>query len=124
MNKSILLLVVLTISLLFQMANAQQQNSPKATLLDSKTLAIKNPKWIDEAISYSITGTVINKSQREALTVTVYAILYDANNNIINIASAPADVMNLKPGDNSAFKVMFAPKPELPDHYTLIAGQL
>ena len=49
--------------------------------------------------------------------------MYDANNNIINVASAPADVMNLKLGDSSAFKVPFAPKPELPDHYTLIPGQ-
>jgi hypothetical protein len=123
MNKSILLLALLTTPLLGQIANAQQ-GSPKATILDTKTLTIKSPKWIDEGISYSITGTVVNKSQREALTVTVYAILYYANNNIINVASGLSDVMNLKPGDDSAFKVSFAPKPELPDHYTLIAGQL
>jgi hypothetical protein len=83
--------------LIFQVANAQQQNSPKATILDTKTLTIKNPKFVDEEISYSITGTVINKSQREAVNVVVYAILYDANNNIINVASAPSDVLTLKP---------------------------
>ena len=32
-------------------------------------------------------------------------------------------VMNLKPGGESALKVIFSPKPELPDHYTLIPGQ-
>jgi len=47
MNKSILLLAVLTMPLLVQIANAQQ-SSPKATILDTKTLTIKNPKWIDE----------------------------------------------------------------------------
>jgi ABC-type transporter MlaC component len=50
MNKSILLLAVLTMPLLVQIANAQQSN-PKATILDTKTLTIKNPKWIDEDIS-------------------------------------------------------------------------
>jgi len=42
MNKSIILLAVLAIPLLVQVANAQQKD-PKATLLDSKTLTIKNP---------------------------------------------------------------------------------
>jgi hypothetical protein len=43
MSKSVLLLVVLAVPLLLivQVANAQQQNSPKATILDTKTLAIK-----------------------------------------------------------------------------------
>ena len=80
-------------------------------------MTIKNPKWIDEDTSYSITGTVINESQKEAQLVTVYALLYDANNNIIKIGSG------IKPGDNSAFKVIFMPKHELPDHYTLIPDQ-
>src|SRR5215212_12069342 len=115
MNKSVLLLVVLAVPLLLivQVANAQQQNSPKATILDTKTLTIKNLKFVDEGLSYSITGTVINKSQREAVNVIVYAILYDANNNIINVASAPA------------FKVPFSPAQharEFPNHYSLVAG--
>jgi hypothetical protein len=127
-NKSILLLLaaVLTMPLLVQIANAQQQTSPKATIWDTKTLTIKNPKFIDEDISYSITGTVMNKSQREAALVFVYAILYDANNNIINVAVAPADVSSLKPGADSAFKVPFSPAQharEFPNHYTLVAGE-
>ena len=66
MSKSVLLLVVLAVPLLLlivQIANAQQQNSPKATILDTKTLAIKTR---NSYISYSITGTV---------NVVVYAIL-------------------------------------------------
>jgi|SRR5215216_5524572 len=127
MNKSVLLLVVLAVPLLLivQVANAQQQNSPKATILDTKTLTIKNLKFVDEGLSYSITGTVINKSQREAVNVIVYAILYDANNNIINVASAPSDVLSLKPGGDSAFKVPFSPAQharEFPNHYSLVAG--
>ena len=87
-------------------------------------MTIKNPKWIDEGISYSITGTVINKSPREQDLVSIFAILYDANNNnIINIKNGMSDVMNLKPGSESAFKVIFMLKPEFPDHYTLIPGQ-
>jgi hypothetical protein len=111
--------------LLVQIANAQQ-SSPKATILDTKTLTIKNPKFIDEGLNYSITGTVINKSQREAALIEVYAILYDVNNNIINVAGAPADVSSLKPGEDSAFKVPFSPAQshsEFPNHYTLLAGQ-
>ena len=86
-------------------------------------MTIKNLKWNDEGIGYSITGTVINKSPREQDLVSVFAILYDANNNIINIKNGMSDVMNLKPGGESAFKVIFSPKPELPDHHTLIPGQ-
>jgi hypothetical protein len=45
MSKSVLLLFVLAVPLLLllivQVANAQQQNSPKATIFDTKTLAIK-----------------------------------------------------------------------------------
>lgn len=73
-------------------------------MLDTKTLTIKNPKFIDEGIGYSITGTVINKSQREADLVSVFATLYDANNNIINIGNGMSDVMNLKPDGDSALK--------------------
>ncbi len=86
-------------------------------------MTIKNLKWNDEGIGYSITGTVINKSPLEQDLVSVFAILYDANNNVINIKNGMSDVMNLKPGGESAFKVIFSPKPELPDHYTLIPGQ-
>ena len=59
--------------LIVQVANAHQLNSPKATILDTKTLTIKNPKFVDEEISYSITGTALKAS----LTVGLDLILRD-----------------------------------------------
>jgi hypothetical protein len=55
--------------------------------------------------------------------IGVYAILYDKDNRVITVTHGLSDVLNLKPGEDSAFKISLPSlAPETVDHYTLIPG--
>lgn len=56
--------------------------------------------------SSSITGTIVNNSTSDISFAQVFAALYDQNNNLITTQSGLVDVSSLKPGDNSASKII------------------
>jgi hypothetical protein len=118
MNKLILSIIAIVILAIVQVANAED---PKANIINTKRLTIKDPKYHKDMIGYSITGTVTNISVKNML-VSVYALIYDANNNVVDVGSGTADLFNLKSGDSSAFKISFLSDDDIPDHYTLVAG--
>lgn len=69
-------------------------------------------------------GTVVNNSTVSVSSAAVYAALYDKDNNLITVQNGFADVMSLKPGENSAFKISLfgLSTSDTIDHYTLLAG--
>jgi len=121
----IVLTIVAAVSLFItlQAAIAQGQNEPKSNVVNSKYLTIKDQKFRHESFSDSITGTVVNNSTSGVSSAEVFAALYDKDNHLITVQSGFADVMNLKPAEDSAFKIsLFGLGSETIDHYTLLGG--
>jgi hypothetical protein len=65
----------------------------------------------------------VNNSTQELSSATVYALLYDKNNQLITVESGFADVSTLKPKEDSAFKIsLLGAGPDTVDHYTILPG--
>ena len=129
----VMLLTVLTIvsglvaasTIVKQQQSLAQTTEPKSTIVNSKFLTIKDPRFRDEGFgSSSITGTIFNNSTSQISLAQVYAVLYDKDNKLITVESGIVDVSTLKPHDNSAFKVSLfgLSSAGTIDHYTLMPG--
>jgi hypothetical protein len=122
---AILITIVAAVSLFIplQAAHTQGPNEPKSNIVNSKYLTIKDQRFRHESFSDSITGTVVNNSTSGVTSAEVFAALYDKDNHLITVQNGFADVMNLKPAEDSAFKIsLFGLGSETIDHYTLLAG--
>ena len=65
----------------------------------------------------------MNNSTQEVSSRSVYAALYDENNQLITVESGYSDVSPLPPADNSAFSInIYVPEEDTFDHYTLYAA--
>jgi hypothetical protein len=92
-------------------------------VVNSKYLTISEQRYRPGDFSDQITGTVVNNSTQEVSTPSVYAVLYDENNQLITVESGYSDVSPLPPGDNSAFSInIYIPEEDSVNHYTLYAA--
>ncbi|MDQ6668951.1 MAG: FxLYD domain-containing protein [Thermoproteota archaeon] len=85
-----------------------QSGQPVGTAMASKYLSVKDFKFrqtTDQFSNPSITGTLVNNSTQEVSGVQINVIIFDQHNRVLTAANGAADVSDLKPGDNSAFKV-------------------
>src|SRR6185437_13310191 len=97
----VMLLTVLTIvsglvaasTIVKQQQSLAQTTEPKSTIVNSKFLTIKDPRFRDEGFgSSSITGTIFNNSTSQISLAQVYAVLYDKDNKLITVESGIVDV--------------------------------
>ena len=113
---------ILTLSLailstigLVSTAYAQDNN-----FINSKYLTIQDHRLVAQDFSDTITGTVTNTTGAE-ITASMYAILYDNNNQVISVEQGLADLYPLPPNESSAFAINLFLQDNV-DHYTLIPG--
>ena len=96
---------------------------PTGNVVNSKYLTISEQKYRPGDFSDQITGTIVNNSTQEVSSPSVYAALYEENNQLITVKSGYSDVSPLPPADNSAFSIMiYIPEEDTVDHYTLYAA--
>jgi hypothetical protein len=88
--------VISSYHMAFAQGNQQQQQQPKANIINSKYLTIKDQRFRNEQFSNSITGTIVNNSTQQMESIHAYVILYDKNNRVIALENALADVSTLK----------------------------
>jgi hypothetical protein len=70
---------------------------------------------------YTITGDVANNSEREARSVFLNALAYNAEGRLVGISSKY--VQNLDPGDQAPFEILLAPTSmaeETVDHFEML----
>lgn len=111
--------------LLLESVSAQSGETGGQTgdVVNSKYLTITDHRYRTGDFSDQITCTIANNSTQEVSSPSVYAVLYDENNQLITVESGYADVSPLPPADNSAFSIsLFLPEEDNVDHYTLYAG--
>lgn len=102
---------------------SQVDSEPTATVINSKYLTISENRYRSGDFSDQITGNVVNNSTQEISVPSVYAALYDENDQLITVESGYADVSPLPPADNSAFSIsLYLPEEDTVDHYTLFAA--
>jgi hypothetical protein len=75
---------------------------------------------VDQDFSDTITRTVTNTAGAE-ISASIYAILYDINNQVISVEQGLADRYRLPPNESSAFAINIFLQDNI-DHYTLIPG--
>ena len=69
-----------------------------------------------------ITGIVRNNSTQEIPIISVIALLYDKDNNLITTGIGSADASDLPGVGNSTFSIHFVLKENEINHYTLFPG--
>jgi hypothetical protein len=94
----------------------------KGNVVNSKYVTITDHRYQRGDISDAITGTVRNNSTQEIPVISVIALLYDKDNNLITIGIGSADASDLPRGGNSAFSIHFVLKESEVNHYTLFPG--
>jgi hypothetical protein len=122
---TIITVAIPTALLLLESVSAQSGEGGGNTgdVVNSKYLTITDHRYRTGDFSDQITGTIANNSTQEVSSPSVYAVLYDENNQLITVESGYADVSPLPPADDSAFSIsLFLPEEDDVDHYTLYAG--
>ncbi len=105
------------------LSQVEDEINPTANVINSKYLTISENRYRSGEFSDQITGTVVNNSTQAISVPSIYAALYDENDQLITVESGYADVSPLPPADNSAFSIsLFLPEEETVDHYTLFAA--
>jgi hypothetical protein len=89
--------------------------------VNSIYLTITDHRYMDGEYNDQITGTVTNNSTETIGVWTVYAALYNADNQLISMVSGSVAVPTLPAGDNSAFDISVygVGENDIVDHYTL-----
>jgi hypothetical protein len=120
----IIFALVFFISLEFVLAQSDDRvGNVKGSVVNSKYVTITDHRYQHEDISDVITGTVINNSTQEIPVISVIAVLYDKDNNLITTGIGSADVSDLPGGDNSSFSInLFDVGEDVVNHYTLFPG--
>jgi hypothetical protein len=94
----------------------------KGNVVNSKYVTITDHRYQPGDISDVITGTVRNNSTQEIPMISVIAVLYDKDNNLITTGIGSADAQDLPAGDNSTFSIHFVLRENVVNHYTLFPG--
>ena len=98
-----------------------QDDSVSGDVINSKYLAITYQKYLNQKDSDVITGTVVNNSTKDILSVRTYAALYDGNNKLITTEGGVVNVPALTPTFTSPFTISRV-NIQKPDHSTLLPG--
>jgi hypothetical protein len=77
--------------------------TPEFTIGKSENLTITDVRYRGE--SNQITGTVTNNSTSEQTSISIYAVLFDKDDNFLGIAQGTPLVDSLPPADNSPFSI-------------------
>ena len=73
----------------------------KGNVVNSKYVTITDHRYQHRNVSDVITGTVRNNSTQEIPVISVVAVLYDKDNNLITTGIGSADTSDLPAGGNS-----------------------
>ena len=94
----------------------------KGTVVNSKYVTIADHRYQHGETSDVITGTVRNNSTQEIPMISIIAVLYDKDNNLITTGFGSANTQDLPVGDNSTFSINFVLKGNVVDRYILFPG--
>ena len=131
-----MLLIFATNPLLLPMAYSQEEDededeegpaavqSPSATIVNSKYLALSNVTFNEADNQVTIAGTISNLSPDQSfINVVVVVQLYDEANMLITTATGRAGLANLQPGQQSAFTMTTnIPSEDEVSRYTVLPG--
>jgi hypothetical protein len=94
----------------------------KGNVVNSKYVTITDHRYQHGDVSDVITGIVRNNSTQEIPMISVIAVLYDKDNNLITTGIGSADAQDLPEGDNSTFSIHFVLRDNAVYSYTLFPG--
>ena len=115
--------LALSLAILSSLALVGTAFAQEGNVINSKYLTIQDHRYRPGDFSDTITGTVVNNAGSEISFVSVYAILYDSNDQVIDIATGTADVTTLPSGDNSAFSIGIYGESEIAKYTLLVGGR-
>jgi hypothetical protein len=115
--------LALSLAILSSLALVGTAFAQEGNVINSKYLTIQDHRYRPSDFSDTITGTVVNNAGSEISFVSVYAILYDSNDQVIDIATGTADVTTLPSGDNSAFSIDIYGESEIAKYTLLVGGR-
>ena len=92
--------------------------------VNSKYVTIADHRYQHGETSDVITGTVRNNSTQEIPMISIIAVLYDKDNNLITTGFGSANTQDLPVGDNSTFSINFVLKGNVVDRYILFPGRI
>ena len=95
--------------------------------IHSKDLTINKASIRESGDSYytskSIAGSLMNNSNETIEDISIYAALFDENNNLYAINSGNVDFNTLKPNEDSSFKIdVYSGDPADLDHFMLFVS--
>jgi hypothetical protein len=94
----------------------------KGNVVNSKYVTITDHSYQHGDVSDVITGIVRNNSTREIPMISIVAVLYDKDNNLITTGIGSADAQDLPQGDNSTFSIDFVLRDNVVYSYTIFPG--
>jgi flagellar hook assembly protein FlgD len=89
--------------------------------VNSLYLTISDPRYRQGDFNDQITGTVTNNSSEQIGTATIYAALFNTQNQLLSMESGSMTVSPLPAGDNSPFDIPIygLGEGDVVDHFTL-----
>jgi hypothetical protein len=95
----------------------------KGNVVNSKYVTITDHRYQHGNTSDIITGTVRNNSTQEIPMISVIAVLYDRDNNLITTEIGSADGQDIPGGVSSEFSIyLFGLRENVIGHYILFPG--
>jgi len=117
-----LLILLLVLISLQAPAHAQVKGQEiDGNAVNSVYLTISDPRYRQGDFNDQITGTVTNNSSQQIGSATIYAALFNAQNQLLSMESGSMTVSPLPSGDNSPFDIPIygLGEEDVVDHFTL-----